>query len=108
VKKIGLLIIAILVLSAPAQACGWYLMGPPRDLDGWMVYTADGSLTTWQQVQIFDTAEDCRHTQWEKTQSWLFVKRPEDDPKKLDRYWADYNWTSHLRCVASDDPRLAR
>jgi len=90
-------------------------MGPPRGLDGWMIYDDPDDpspLRNWTEVAIFDAAEDCGHEEWrEKNITFFELKRPDDSKgmtKELDRYWAKENWIMHLRCVASDDPRLVR
>jgi hypothetical protein len=53
-----LLLLAILVVPAPAISAGWVLVAPPRDEKG--RYLRDAPVgSTWTQVSAFDSATQC-------------------------------------------------
>jgi hypothetical protein len=97
VKKIGLLIIASYALSAPAYACGWYLMMP-------IFGRIAAPIAGWQLTQSFDTAKECSIERDDLLAVVDQFGKPEETP-------TFHNYAQVFRnsqCIASDDPRLAR
>ncbi len=86
--------------AAALALMGWYLMMPPwRLIGGEMrpVSDPDASLSKWVNEGNFDTAASCYHA----LMQFLDVA---GDGKPL----TDRNPARFARCVATDDPRLAK
>jgi hypothetical protein len=97
VKRLALLIIALLVWVTPAYACGWYLMFPP-----WVAinqFNAGAPLSDWTEGAGFDTAAECGNFQYSVEQ--YYATHPHD--RQAD--WQRRLYTAS-RCVSTDDRRL--
>lgn len=80
---------------------GWYLMVPPPNVDRAKVFDSKAPLSQWEIVRAYDSAKACEFgkEQWEKRP---VPKRDEDKKER----WAMF--LSGFRCIATDDPRLAK
>jgi hypothetical protein len=122
-KRPALLAIALALWAAPAHACGWYLLKPPVEKTGELV----GSnrvievyqipLSQWQYEDVFASLRECklRAAEWKdgalqdrtKILQGAMTRRrglTDEDYRDLNSYAAQ----AMVRCVPSDDPRLAR
>jgi hypothetical protein len=93
--------------AASLALVGWYLMAPPQSLDMSGVSRANAKtevpkrvneyaklvaatpLSLWKTKNFFDTAEECKHQ------------------KNLDGEADSADWPFE-KCIATDDPRLAK
>src|SRR5215467_1688857 len=94
VKKIGLIILASLALSAPCYAGGWYYVWPPS-VNG--IPNDSAPLSEWTQNGAFDTAAAC-----EDHASEIYYRIEKQQGVNA----AVTLVASSAKCIASDDPRL--
>jgi hypothetical protein len=92
-------------------AGGWYLVSPPGTFDDSdpanPVFRIDSRvpMSRWHHVAAYDSAKECEKEKIE--QKRLIVVTGEGLPKG-DRMQRELSMTiSELRCIATDDPRLA-
>ena len=98
--------------AAALALVGWYLMAPPSVLTtddrGKSIPFADQSapLSHWRIVQSFDSAARCQKAAAELLDASLSVKPKR--PETRSEVGARLGWAMAYKCVATDDPRLAK
>jgi hypothetical protein len=78
---------------------GWYLMAPAEPRSLYDEIAPVPPLSKWQQLDSFDTAQECKQTLQQRVAQWLRQGRNGPD--------REYEM-EQVTCVASDDPRLAK
>ena len=97
--------------AAALALVGWYLITPPdcnRPTDR-LNCQSHFSLGSWQIVDVFDTAADCKAAQEQKSErasdEWNGY-HGKTDTKAFAKIARDVSEADHALCIASDDPRL--
>jgi hypothetical protein len=111
-KKLIMSVGMVLLLSSNAFAGGWYLLNPPlRFLSNGPILGFDTSapLSEWGLDESYDSAKECNA---ENRDEIKFAKH-ELKSKSLSKediiFYRDREIMHILsRCIASDDPRLAK
>ena len=83
--------------AAALALAGWYLMGPPF-VNGRADLKA--SLSRWTTLGSYDSAEQCEEDRQALQRAGSAWHRPDPD--------LSAKAMTLMRCVASDDPRLAK
>jgi hypothetical protein len=74
------------------------LLGPPASKTGW---DTTAKLSTWDHVGSYDSAQECDRAKGEQqTLPPPEVRVPADRRRQA--------WAADDRCIATDDPRLAK
>jgi hypothetical protein len=107
---------------------GWYLMvpsAPSKYGEGWKAYFAHllhppGFYSGWDIAQSFDSAKECETRRQELVTASLALKQTDigtlrqeflsdgASTKQADAWIIPVEKASQVRCIASDDPRLAK
>src|SRR5439155_16099675 len=105
---------ALLLLPAWAEAGGWYLMAPPyQQRDDARLGGAAAVNSAWQSRAVFDGSEQCEDARrlWRvRTTARMgqLVESNDVPGEKAAEEAVEYFVADLSQCVASDDPRLAR
>jgi len=83
--------------AAALALVGWYLMVPPAER-GTKQLDYRAPLSTWAIIQSFDTAQSCEAFIAKSLKGAPLIKGPKGEALVEIPY----------RCVATDDPRLAK
>jgi hypothetical protein len=101
--------LALLTLSTPVYAAGWYLLTPPvtdrgNALIGGRTFDPDAPLSLWRNQGSYDSAVECEA--W-KVRPEFFHAPMGMSP--IEAAWVQENFAqilTYAKCTASDDPRL--
>ena len=117
-KTLAILVAVLGDLSTPAHAGGWYLMAPPEqnikpELNAPVMALRKpdlkAPLTAWKIEGSFDAAKDCER---ERKDHFATVNEQclhtVEDQKADSDFCVARPFAANARCVATDDPRLAR
>jgi hypothetical protein len=79
--------------------CGWYLLGAPPRTAGQDRSAVSAPVSQWTVLDVFDTERDCRDGEREQLNP---TKTRAQGQAEMG------NHSAALKCVSTDDPRLAK
>ena len=84
--------------AAALVLLGWYLMVPPST-DGGKSFDVRAPLSRWSDMDSFDTARECKNA---------LGREASQTAKRFGLLSVEALREGGSRCIASDDPRLAK